>query len=146
MKIDLNKIEFDMNEYGALLLQDKQEGFRLIGEKFLNAVLEKEFSEHIGAQKHERTGEREDYRNGHKERRLKTTLGELNLLRPYARTGKFDTKLFKNYSRIDKALSSIIVESYLKGGLFKNLCQPGKITITQGHKNEYRNKCRAVCS
>jgi len=115
MKIDLNKIEFDMNEFGALLLQDKQEGFRRIGEKFLNAVLEKEFSAHIGAQKHERTGEREDYRNGHKERRLKTTLGELNLLRPYARTGKFDTKLFENYSRIDKALSSIIVESYLKG-------------------------------
>ena len=115
MKIDLNKIEFDMNEFGALLLQDKQEGFRRIGEKFLNAVLEKEFSEHIGAQKHERTGEREDYRNGHKERRLKTTLGELNLLRPYARTGKFDTKLFENHSRIDKALSSIIVESYLKG-------------------------------
>jgi transposase-like protein len=115
MKIDLNKIEFDMNEFGALLLQDKQEGFRRIGEKFLNAVLEKEFSEHIGAAKHERTGEREDYRNGHKERKLKTTLGELNLLRPYARVGKFDTKLFENYSRIDKALSSIIVESYLKG-------------------------------
>jgi transposase-like protein len=67
------------------------------------------------ASKHERTGEREDYRNGHKERRLKTTLGELNLLRPYARVGNFDTKLFANYSRIDKALSSIIVESYLKG-------------------------------
>lgn len=115
MKVDLNKIEFDMNEFGALLLQDKQEGFRRIGEKFLNAVLEKEFTEYIGASKHERTGEREDYRNGHKERRLKTTLGELNLLRPYARTGKFDTKLFENYSRIDKALSSIIVESYLKG-------------------------------
>lgn len=115
MKVDLNKIEFDMNEFGALLLQDKQEGFRRIGEKFLNAVLEMEFTERIGAQKHERTGEREDYRNGHKERRLKTTLGELNLLRPYARVGKFDTKLFANYSRIDKALSSIIVESYLKG-------------------------------
>ncbi len=115
MKVDLNKIEFDMNEFGALLLQDKQEGFRRIGEKFLNAVLEMEFAERIGAQKHERTGEREDYRNGHKERRLKTTLGELNLLRPYARVGKFDTKLFANYSRIDKALSSIIVESYLKG-------------------------------
>ncbi len=115
MKIDVNKIEFDMNEFGALLLQDKQEGFRRIGEKFLNAVLEKEFSEYIGAAKHERTGEREDYRNGHKERKLKTTLGELNLLRLYARVGKFDTKLFENYSRVDKALSSIIVESYLKG-------------------------------
>lgn len=52
MKIGLNKIEFDMNEFGELLLQDKQEGFRRIGEKFLNAVLEKEFSEFIGASKH----------------------------------------------------------------------------------------------
>ena len=42
MKVDLNKIEFDINEFGALLLQDKQERFRQIGEKFLNAVLENE--------------------------------------------------------------------------------------------------------
>jgi transposase-like protein len=115
VKLEYDKIEFDMSEFAPLLLENKQEGFRRIGEMFLNAVLEKEFSEFIGANKHERNNEREDYRNGHKERRLKTTLGELNLLRPYARNTKFETKLFKNYSRIDKALSSIIVESYLKG-------------------------------
>jgi transposase-like protein len=77
--------------------------------------LEKEFETFIGAQKHERNEERKNYRNGYKERTLKTTLGELNLLRPYARHGKFETKLFENYSRIDKALASIIVEGYLKG-------------------------------
>lgn len=115
MKIEYDKIEFDLNEFAPLLLQDKQEGFKKIGETFLNAVLEKEFSEFIGASKHERNSSREDYRNGHKERKLKTTLGELNLLRPYARSGKFETKLFENYSRVDKALSSIIIESYLKG-------------------------------
>jgi transposase-like protein len=110
-----NKIEFDLKELMPLLLQDKQEGFRKIGEKLLNAVLEKEFEAYIGASKHERTEERQDYRNGYKERQLKTTLGELNLLRPYARSGRFETKLFENYSRIDKALVSVIVESYLKG-------------------------------
>jgi len=41
MKIENDKIEFDMNEFAPLLLQDKQEGFRRIGEMFLNAVLEK---------------------------------------------------------------------------------------------------------
>jgi|GEM_PF-5641676 len=41
MKIDLINVEFDMNEFVALLFQDKQEGFRRIGEKFLNAVLKK---------------------------------------------------------------------------------------------------------
>ncbi len=31
-------------------------------------------------------------------------------------------------------------------GLFKNLCQSGKITITQGNTDEDRNRCRAICS
>ncbi len=115
MEFKGNKIEFDLEEFVPLLLSDKQEGFRLIGECFLNAVMEKEFEAFIGAGKHERSDERMDYRNGHKERQLKTTLGALNLLRPYARSGRFETKLFENYSRIDKALASIIVESYLKG-------------------------------
>ena len=115
MELQGKKIEFDLEEFVPLLLSNKQEGFRLIGERFLNAVMEKEFETFIGAGKHERSEERVDYRNGHKERQLKTTLGELNLLRPYARSGRFETKLFENYSRIDKALASIIVEGYLKG-------------------------------
>lgn len=115
MELKENKIEFDLEELTSLLIADKTEGFRHISEKILNAVLEREFEAYIGAGKHERSHERKDYRNGHKERLLKTTLGELNLLRPYARSGKFETKLFKNYSRIDKALVSMIVESYLKG-------------------------------
>ena len=110
-----NKIEFDLQELVPLLIADKTEGFRQIGEKILNAILEKEFETYIGAGRHERNEKRRDYRNGYKERQLKTTLGELNLLRPYARSGKFETKLFENYSRIDKALVSMIVESYLKG-------------------------------
>jgi len=47
------------------------------GEKLLNTILEKEFETFIGAQKHERNEERKNYRNGYKERTLKTTLGEL---------------------------------------------------------------------
>ncbi len=115
MELIGNKIEFDLEELTPLLIGNKQEGFRQIGEKLLNAVLEKEFETFIGAGKHERSDDRQDYRNGYKERQLKTTLGELNLLRPYARSGRFETKLFENYSRIDKALVSMIVESYLKG-------------------------------
>lgn len=115
MDLKGKKIEFELEEFIPLLLSDKQEAFRLIAEKFLNRVMESEFETFIGAGKHERSEDRIDYRNGYKERQLKTTLGELNLLRPYARSGRFETKLFENYSRIDKALASIIVESYLKG-------------------------------
>jgi len=115
MELKGNKIEFNLDELAPLLIANKTEGFRQIGEKILNAILEKEFEAYIGASRHERKETRKDYRNGYKERLLKTTLGELKLLRPYARNGKFETKLFKNYSRIDKALVSMIVESYLKG-------------------------------
>ena len=115
MEIKGNKIEVDLQEFMPMVLQNKQEAFKLLGEKMLNAIMEKEFEHFIGASKHERSTERQDYRNGHKHRQLKTTLGELNLLRPYARSGKFETKLFENYTRIDRALASIIVESYLKG-------------------------------
>ncbi|MBA1420577.1 MAG: IS256 family transposase [Epsilonproteobacteria bacterium] len=115
MELKENKIEFDIEELAPLLIANKTEGFRQIGEKILNAILEKEFETYIGAGRHERNVERKDYRNGYKERQLKTTLGQLNLLRPYARHGHFETKLFENYSRIDKALVSMIVESYLKG-------------------------------
>ena len=115
MELKDDKLEFDLQELMPLLLQDKREGFRKIAEKLLNVVLEKEFEAYIGASKHERSERHRDYRNGYKERQLKTTLGKLNLLRPYARSGRFETKLFENYSRIDKALVSVIVESYLKG-------------------------------
>lgn len=115
MELQGKKIEFDLEEFVPLLLSNKQEGFRLIGERFLNMVMEKELEAFIGASNHERNADRKDYRNGYKERQLKTTLGELNLLRPYARSGRFETKLFENYSRIDKALAGIIVEGYLKG-------------------------------
>jgi len=41
MELIGNKIEFDLEELTPLLIGDKQEGFRQIGEKLLNAVLEK---------------------------------------------------------------------------------------------------------
>ncbi len=115
MEVNGNKIAFNMEELAPLLFSNKKEGFRQIGEQFLNALMEKKFENFIGAGRHERSEERQDYRNGHKERQLKMTLGELNLLRSYARSGRFETKLFENYSRIDKALVSMITESCLKG-------------------------------
>jgi len=44
MKIDLNKIEFDMNEFGVLLLQDKQEGCIIIEENVNPISLLKHFT------------------------------------------------------------------------------------------------------
>ena len=43
-------------------------------------------------------------------------------------------------------LSKEIPDQITIGGPFKNLCQSGKITNTQGKTHEDRSRCRAICS
>ena len=50
-----------------------------------------------------------------KKRKLKTVDGELTLDKPDLRSGSFTTTVFDKYSIVEKALNSIIVESYIKG-------------------------------
>ena len=39
-----------------------------------------------------------------------------------------------------------LLESGIPPGPFKILCQTGKINNTKGHRDEDRNRCRAICS
>lgn len=49
MEFKGKKLELDLEELMPLLVGNKQEAFRQIGEKLLNSVLEKEFESFIGA-------------------------------------------------------------------------------------------------
>ncbi|MHB1552215.1 MAG: transposase, partial [Vulcanimicrobiaceae bacterium] len=44
-------------------------------ENYLNNLLEEQMAQHLGASRHERTDEREGYRNGTRERQLYTRVG-----------------------------------------------------------------------
>ena len=59
----------------AFTTGDKNEGLRLLLPKGLNAMLERESSEQLGAKRYERTEERTDSRNGVRMRELKTRIG-----------------------------------------------------------------------
>ncbi|MCI4407279.1 MAG: hypothetical protein JHC35_08380 [Sulfuricurvum sp.] len=43
MEFKGSKIEFDLEELAPLLIADKQEGFRRIGEQMLNAIIERDW-------------------------------------------------------------------------------------------------------
>ena len=58
---------------------------------------------------------RTEYRNGYKKRKLKTVDGELIVDKPDIRSGSFTTTVFDKYSTAEKALNSVIVESYING-------------------------------
>ena len=69
----------------------------------------------LNAVRYERTNGRTGYRNGYKKRKLKTLDGELILDKPDLKSGSFKTKVFDRYSNVEKALNSVIAESYING-------------------------------
>jgi transposase-like protein len=81
----------------------------------LQAALEAEMSETIGAEKGERTETRLAYRSGYYPRSLVTRVGTLELRVPQDRAGRFSTELFQRYQRSEKALVGTLAEMYVQG-------------------------------
>jgi putative transposase len=81
----------------------------------LEAVLEAEMTEALGAGKSERTETRAGYRAGYYQRSLITRVGTLELRVPQDRTGRFSTELFERYQRSEKALVGALAEMYVQG-------------------------------
>ena len=86
------------------LLTEGGDGLKKLVESVLNQVLEAQMTEHLGADRHERTEERAGYRNGVRERTLTTRVGTVILRVPQTRDGSFSTDLFKRYQRSEQAL------------------------------------------
>ncbi|SCY55458.1 Transposase, Mutator family, partial [Legionella israelensis DSM 19235] len=66
-------------------LLSSQDGLAKLVEGVLNQVLEAQVSESLGADKHERSGERIGYRNGYRPRQLYTRVGPVTLQVPQTR-------------------------------------------------------------
>ena len=84
-------------------------------ENYLNNLLEEQMAQHLGASRHERTDEREGYRNGTRERQLYTRVGPVTLRVPQARDGGFSSDIFQRYQRSEQALVLAILEMFVNG-------------------------------
>jgi len=96
-------------------LIDQEGGLKKLLTWFLNLVMQLEAMEQIDAEPYQRVDSRKAYRNGYKERSLKTRVGELKLKKPQFREISFETRVFERYSRVEKALINAVIESYLQG-------------------------------
>jgi putative transposase len=81
----------------------------------VQAALEAEMTEALGAEKGERTESRLGYRSGYYARSLITRVGTLELRVPQDRGGRFSTELFERYQRSEKALVGTLAEMYVQG-------------------------------
>lgn len=84
-------------------------------ELIVQSALELEMSQHLGAERYERNGNRTGYRSGHRLRIFTTRVGDIELLVPQERDGMFSTTLFERYQRSEKALALAMMEMYVKG-------------------------------
>src|SRR5580693_3765779 len=96
-------------------LQEKDDGFRRLLERIVQDVLEADMEETLGAEKSERTPNRQGYRSGYYGRTLITRVGKLELRVPQDRQGRFRTEVFERYQRSEKALVSALAEMYIQG-------------------------------
>lgn len=108
-------ITLDSDTVKGLFLGHAPDALVPLLETILNQVLEALATETIGAQKYERTEKRKAYRNGSRERSLKTRIGTITLDVPRLRSGEFSHELFERYQRAEQALVLTMMEMVLQG-------------------------------
>jgi putative transposase len=81
----------------------------------LQALIEVEATETIGAAPYERSAGRSNQRNGHRLRTLSTKAGDVELAIPKLRHGSFFPSILERRRRIDRALFAVVMEAYVHG-------------------------------
>jgi putative transposase len=109
----------DASTYADLLARLGDDGtkelFRRLLEEALQELIDAELTAQIGADRHQRSDSRSNYRNGARSRTLSTPAGDVELRIPKVRVGSFFPELLEPRRRVDKALWAVIMTAYITG-------------------------------
>jgi transposase-like protein len=92
-------------------LDTLREGVRVLTQ----ALMELELAQHLGAERYQRSPERQGERNGYRERTWDTRVGTLELRVPRVRDGSFFPSLLEPRKRAERALVATVREAYVQG-------------------------------
>ena len=81
----------------------------------LQELIEAEATAVIGVERHERTDSRVVQRNGHRDRKVSTQAGDIELAIPKLRAGSYYPEFLEHRRRAERALASVVATSYLLG-------------------------------
>jgi putative transposase len=84
-------------------------------EMVLQALIDAETTEVIGAGLHERSSSRTNRRNGTRPKLVTTKAGDVELAIPKLRHGSFFPSILERRRRIDRALFAVVMEAYVHG-------------------------------
>ena len=88
-----------------------REGVRVMTQ----ALMELEVAQHLGAERYQRSPDRQGERNGYRDRQWDTRVGTLELRVPRVRDGSFFPGLLEPRKRAERALVATVREAYVQG-------------------------------
>jgi transposase-like protein len=94
---------------------DSTDFLKELAETTLQRLMEFQVDDLCGASRHERCGERSNYRNGHRARMLETRLGTLDLKIPKLRTGSYFPPFLEARKTGEQSLVAVIQEAWIQG-------------------------------
>ena len=97
------------------LRADLRELVRRTVEEMPNGLLDEEAGDPVGAERYERTADREAYRAGHCERKLATTSGEVTIRMPKLKGMRFTTAIIERCRRRETSVEEAMIETCLAG-------------------------------
>ena len=92
-----------------------EEKMRTTIEEMMNKLLDAEADTLCQAEKYQRTSERQTTRSGSYQRKLHTTVGEVNLKMPRLRAFQFETQSIERYRRRQSIVEESLMEMFLAG-------------------------------
>jgi len=95
--------------------QGGEDFLRALTERVLEQLMDFEVSNRIQARRHERTDDRQTYRNGYRERSLHTRLDTLELKVPKLRQGTYFPTFLEPRRLTEQALVTVIQEAWIGG-------------------------------
>jgi len=105
-----------MELYDVKTMADIQNALKDLLGGTIEGMLEAELDETLGYEKHEKTDEpKANYRNGHKQKTLKSTAGELEIDVPQERNAEFAPKIVPKHKRDISDIEQKIINMYARG-------------------------------
>ena len=101
--------------YDIKTAKDIQEALKdLLGET-LQDMLEAEMNEHLGYEKYTRDDESNNYRNGYKTKKVRSSMGELEINVPQDRDSEFEPQIVKKRQKDISEIEQKIINLYASG-------------------------------